>query len=539
MAMLSILSGDEAGRFVALSPDRETVIGRGGFCDIVISRSTVSREHARISFSGGQYYIEDLRSINGTFVDGRQVASQIRLHDGCRINISGTAFQFLVDGAVPRAAVVSCDAPPAIASVVAAPPVPDDVRLPLLLEINRQLGSSLDVDEILPKVLDNLFSMFPHAVKGEILLLQADGDLSPRALKHGRNADSALLTMKPVGGVLARRVMDTGMPILEVDASQDDASVFSEDLRHSTLCVPMVGPSRRALGVIHLEAEDPQREFTTADQEMVTGVAFSAARAIEYARAHHEELTLDRHRRQVEAATEIQQSMLPRHRPDVPGYCFADYYKSADDIGGDYYSYARLPDGRIGIAIADVCGHGLAAALRMVELCSEVRHALETSVTVKEVMSRLNQYFCTRATFVTFMLCVLDPVRHTLALMSAGHPLPLRRSGSTGAVELMPLPNGGLPLGIMEEENYHAMQFNMEPGDLILIYTDGITEAYDKQQDLFGEEKLIDCIQKAPGRANQVIDSLVRDLAEFRGDQPQSDDLCVVAFGRDVLSPDA
>lgn len=251
-------------------------------------------------------------------------------------------------------------------------------------------------------------------------------------------------------------------------------------------------------------------------------------------RAQLEMAAAARRQQQAEMAREVQMRMLPRFRPEVSGYTFWDYYQAAGNVGGDYFSYCQLPDQRIAISIADVCGKGIAAALAMAELCSEVRHALEKSPDASEAISRLNQQFCDREMFITFLLCVLDPRRHTLTVCNAGHMPPLRKLGASGEVESLSLTKGALPLGVHSDEVYESDIFAIQPGEQFVLFTDGITEAQGQTEELFGHDHLMAALRGPLGTAEHTVRGLIREVEVFRGPQPQSDDMCLLSFGRDV-----
>lgn len=261
---------------------------------------------------------------------------------------------------------------------------------------------------------------------------------------------------------------------------------------------------------------------------------------LQYAFARHR-LQLDQlaaeHRRQVaEVAQEVQLRMLPQVRPTVPGYDFWDYYQAAENIGGDHFGYMKLSENRIAISIADVCGKGVSAALTMAELGSEVRHCLEMSGDVNTAMNRLNRHFCERSRLITFSLCILDHDEHTLTIANAGHMPPLRRMASTNRVDSLSPASCRLPFGVQPEEDYPADVFTIQPGDLLLMYTDGITDEWDTQQSIFGKDKLIESLRRSPSTVENVVKSVIGDVEQFRRSLAQSDDMCVVCFARNDVT---
>ena len=544
MASLVVMGPPGLRARYVLPVARGLVIGRSGFCDIVLNKRSLSREHARVYELNGQHFITDLGSVNGTFVNGRPVHEPTPLKDGDRINLYDLPLTFcLHDDAVPASSGElattngeltttgnSLDSHP----VVEASSGRLKERLNSLLEIAHRLGSHLAVDEILPKVLDALFQAFPQAIKGEIVLLDESGALIPRASKHGRDGDSALLTAVSINVPLTKQVIESGQGLVE-HRGDDRGTSALEDRFSSTLIVPIVAPGRNVLGVIVIETDDPTEQFVDDDLQLVDGVAVMTAQAIGYARAHELILENERHKQQLEMARDIQVRMLPRTRPEVAGYAFGDYYRSARTVGGDWYTYRATTNGRLVIAVADASGKGLAAALKIVDFASELRHCLETIASLKLAMSRLNQFVCELDEgFITFCVAVLDPREHRLSIANAGHPAPLRRRAD-GSVEALGAERSGMPLGLDPHEQYHPFSIEVTPGDEIVLYTDGVNEALNRKNELFGTARLREVLAvPAPdveGRVQAIVDRVV----QFRNGRISSDDTCIVAVSRLVV----
>ncbi len=203
----------------------------------------------------------------------------------------------------------------------------------------------------------------------------------------------------------------------------------------------------------------------------------------------------ERFKRDLELARQVQLSFLPKSVPEVPGYEFYAHYKSAQEVGGDYYGFIPLPDGRLAMALGDVAGKGVPAALLMAKLSSETRYCLSTEPDAATAVSKLNDLLCEFAgeadRFVTLAMLVLDPLRHTITMVSAGHSSPLLYRPGVALEEVVSNDVTGLPLGIMEGYAYEACQRVLQPGDSLLIFTDGVTDMLDpnsKQFKLVGIE---------------------------------------------------
>ena len=426
MPELMVLASSVKGTRFVLSPTHDVIIGREDFCDVVLTKKTVSRKHARVFFNGGHYQIEDLGSTHGTFLNSRRITKATVLNDGDRFNVYDIPIAFCLSSESSLADTTSMilgltnefkltPLPPTDGRhVVIGSQTKLTGRLRQLLEITRRLGSSLLVDEIFPRVLDTLFDMFPQAVIGEIQLIEPDGRLNPVAMKHGRDDDSSIITRVPIGYDISRQVLSNGKPLLKTVEPKRHDSVLDNG-EAAVICVPMLGPSHAKLGTILLEADDDNRTFTDDDLELVTAVGILTGQAVEYAKAHKELLRMDQSRRQLETARQIQLRMLPRRKPNIPGYSFCEYYAPADSVGGDYYFWDSLPDGRVIMGVADACGKGMPAAMMIAQFATEVRHCLATAETLKIAMACLNSFVSSLDEgFITFCLCLLDERRATL-----------------------------------------------------------------------------------------------------------------------------
>ncbi len=541
MPGLVVLAPPAQGACYSLTQQRDAVIGREGFCDIVLMKRTVSRKHARVFFDGRQYQVEDLGSAHGTFLNGRRVSKATPLNDGDRINIFDVPIAFCTTEAPLADTSQFTLGMTQSVSMTSLPPTRTQTaalgysnRLHSLLEITRRLGSSLNVEELFPRVLDLLFDIFPQADVGEIQLVDATGTLTPVAMKHGRDDDSSIITRVPIGNELAKQVVISGQPLVKSVESGDEESVLDVE-GSNTLCVPIVGPSRAKLGTILLETDDDHRIFTDDDVELIGTIGILTGQAIEYAKAHTAVLRMDQTHRQLETARQIQIRMLPRQRPNLPGYFFESHYEAAESVGGDFYFWDSLPDGRVMIGIADACGKSLPAALLMAQFASEVRHCLASAETLKLAMHSLNQFVCgIDEGFITFCLCLIDANTNLLTVMNAGHPAPVLRHHDTGQVESLANSKSSFPLGISSKEKFHPMHTLLRPGDEIYLMTDGLIEAMAPDNSLYGFSRLVGQIGAVQPSMFARVAAIIADVADFRATRRSSDDLCLLGIAREV-----
>jgi serine phosphatase RsbU (regulator of sigma subunit) len=281
------------------------------------------------------------------------------------------------------------------------------------------------------------------------------------------------------------------------------------------------------LGAIQIDTVDKRNQFRQEDLDVLVSASSQAARAVELTQLHEELRDLD-------AATQIQQSFLPQERPQLKEFQFFDYYSPARHVGGDYYDYIPLPGNRLAVALGDVSGKGVPAALMMARLSAAVRFCLATTPSVAEAVRQLSATLTRRGTadrFVTFVVAILDLTKFSMTLVNAGHMTPLRRRAAGSIVETVGEPRVGLPLAV-NDEPYEETVIPIERGDTFILFTDGVTEARNPTGEFYGIDRLRTVVQNAPGDVMELGRDLLASVWEFAGDRPPSDDLTVVCFGR-------
>ncbi|MGV8040539.1 MAG: PP2C family protein-serine/threonine phosphatase [Thermoanaerobaculaceae bacterium] len=241
-------------------------------------------------------------------------------------------------------------------------------------------------------------------------------------------------------------------------------------------------------------------------------------------------------RDELEVARELQRELLPRAVPELPGYRFAHASRTANEVGGDYHDYIPLPDGRLALVIGDASGHGMASGLLMAITSAVLKLALELDPTLERVFGLVNRVLCRtgdRRAFMTLFVGILDPSTGALTYACAGHPFPLlRRAG--GALE--ELGQGGLPLGLRLERAVAASATVLEPGDTLVLYSDGLPEAANPRGEPLGFERLEYCLRPG-GDPPSVVARLLASLDTHAGTEPLRDDLSLVVVQRPATSP--
>jgi phosphoserine phosphatase RsbU/P len=230
----------------------------------------------------------------------------------------------------------------------------------------------------------------------------------------------------------------------------------------------------------------------------------------------------------------VQRGFLPSAAPRIPEYDFFEFYEPANQLGGDYYDYVELPGGRLAVVVADVSGKGISASLLMAKLSAETRYCLASEPSPAQAVGRLNRAFCQSGwedRFVTMVLAVLEPRRHEVTVVNAGHLPPLLRRGP-GMVEAGGEAESRPPPGVDQDVDYLQCVFPLAAGDSVVLYTDGITEAMNAHDELYGTQRLLTLLGSQLDGISPLGRRILDDVKRFVGARPQSDDMCLTCFGR-------
>jgi serine phosphatase RsbU (regulator of sigma subunit) len=512
---------------------------------------------------GPDYFVEDLQSRNGTFVNGIRVEGRQKLSEDDELKICDLVFSFHeVQEAEPTGEEESSRT---ISQTIDAVQMVDDerdatgstimsklevstgstslrltvnpeVKLKALLEIGRNLGRAMRMDEVLPQLLDNLFKIFIQADRGFIALLESSPKkLTTKAVKFRHEGSGDRIRMSRT---ILNTVMGTKEAILSADASTDSQFRMSESIVdfhiHSVMCAPLLDSDGEVLGIIQVDTTDPRRRFSRDDLDVLASVACQAAVVVENAQLHEKAIREELLEKELGLAHRVQLGLLPASPPQIHCYQFFQFYQPAHHLGGDYFDYIHLPGNRLVSALADVCGKGIAAALLVARLSAEVRHCLLSQSRPVDAMRRLNEVFCHdrwEGKFVTMLAAVLDPAEHEVCIVNAGHMAPILRHPS-GEIEEVGQSQGGLPLGIDGDSTYEQFTVRLAPGDSLIMYTDGVLDAENSQDQRYGTERLYPMLAKRAATAPELGHQVISDVRRFIGDHPQADDICLTCLRR-------
>lgn len=515
-------------RLVPVDKDTFTV-GRRAENDLTLQKPDVSRDHARIVREGDRYVLHDSQSRYGTFVNGARVEQhELRHGDAIRLGQSGGAEMVFL-----------CEDVPASSERTVTTAVADLHQVTLLLEGLRALGAGGVLDEVLALVLDSAIEM-SGAARGFIMLADPSGTLEfklararGRVTLPGRTFETS---RKIPEGVFASGETRVVQDLVDGDLTDAHTGTVAIGIRY-VFCVPLrlvryvdagVAPEeQRRIGVLYLDSRERGKLLSGAARSALEMLAAEAAVAIENARLYRETIEKARLEQEMKIAAKIQQALLP------PGNWTGDYFEAEGAtlpcraIGGDFFEYMALPSGEAGFAVADVAGKGAPAAL----LTAVVQGILASQTSVPggpaEVLTRTNRVLARRAIdsrFATLLYGVLAPDGR-LTYSNAGHnpPFVLGRTG------VRRLETGGTILGLFEKASFDEEIVQLEPGDLLVAFSDGLSEAMSATGEEFGDERILGCLNAhAALRPPELMERLLSHVREFCQGAVQSDDITLL-----------
>ena len=413
--------------------------------------------------------------------------------------------------------------------------VQDKLRhLSMLHTISGELTSTLDLDAVLTTCLQRVQEAFASAA-ASILLVEGT-DLVFRVASGARAAEAKRVRV-PFGRGIAGWVVEHRQGVIVNDV-QHDPRFYPEVDRHtgyltrSLMAAPLI-VNERAIGAV--EVSNKPDDYTAADLDLLGTIAGSAAIAIENARLYLVAVEKGRLEREMQVAREVQASLLPRTIPHISGWEFAARWQPQREVAGDYYDFIPAEDAsHLGLVIADVTDKGMPAALFMALTRSIVRASVVTASSPLDGIQRANRLVCADATggmFVTLFYGELNTTTGELAYVNAGHNAPLLYQA--GLAQLVKLIRTGMPLGVEYWSAYEQRSVQLQPGDFVVLYTDGVTDAVNAQEQEFGEERLRRVIlENRAAPAADMLAAVVRALEAFTGATAPFDDITLVVARR-------
>lgn len=555
---LTIRTPDGKARKVPLD-NKDLTLGRSASTDLCYPDDAgLSRQHLVIEMAGNRWQIRDLNSKNGTIVNGNPLTSAAHpLKPGDRISaghlviefgsatgsfktsrdstnsVSSGAVVFVDRGSEPISASTTVQASleglmgperidPSKTHVLTGSP-----QMRALIRAGRELASHRSLDEVFQVIMD--LAMEAVAAGRGVLMTLDDERLDVRAMR-GEGFQ--------ISSTVRDRVLKERASVMVRDMSLEEAfrerrSIVEQQIK-SMIAVPLQ-TSDRVIGLIYLDSPNMVRQFTREDLSLLTVMANVAAIRIEHARLNEIEQTEKLYANELAQAAQIQMGLLPSEAPSVAGYTLGGFNAACRTVGGDYYDFLEFPDGKLGAIVADVSGKGLAASLMMTSLQARCQILFDGGADLAQDVARLNSAVtrnCPAGKFITFFIGVLDPATGQLNYCNAGHNPPLIVRAD-GRVER--LGSGGIVLGILPMFPYEAESVTLGPGDIAVLYSDGVTENFAPDRDEeFGEDRLADVIA---ANRNQPIDAMIRQVRmavnTFTNNAPPPDDFTLVLIRRE------
>jgi phosphoserine phosphatase RsbU/P len=517
-------------------------LGRQSDNDLVLLDSRISRRHARIVKDDADYVLEDIGSRHGTFVNGDRIAASHRLKSGDQISLGVTDSYALVFG-VEEAVLPGLLEKFEKARVQSS--APQLHHLGLLLQMAQMLLRAPALEEVLTALVDSALQL-ADAERGLLFLKEGEGGLRLH-LARAKGGVHLGTEVSDYSHAVVERVAASGQEevIVEEEASGRAAletGIVSTGAR-GIVAVPLqklpmadsagetfVGGAPELLGLLYLDTRSHAAAVTGLDRQVLQTLAVEGATVMENARLFGLAREQERIQHEMFLARNIQQGLLPRQLP------LSDYFQvfavtqPTDAVGGDYYDVVQLPDGRCGFAVADISGKGLPASLMAASLQGAFGAVAAGSPALGDLFARVNDYLCERTPpemFATVLYGVLDQ-QGVFEFVNAGHipPLVVRAQGGVDRPDA-----SNYPLGLFPQVNFQVDCVQLQPGDLIVTISDGVTEARDAIGGLFGDARLRDVLDICAGQpAEEVCRRILASVREFVGAAPQSDDLTVTVI---------
>jgi serine phosphatase RsbU (regulator of sigma subunit) len=519
--------------------DGSLTFGRAADADVVVSDGSMSRNHARIIADGDAWIVEDLGARNGTFVNGDRIDGRRQIGEGDVIKMGATLVRVTTPGRESDRGLGSSDLASSIFRPVAemartelhgAESSRVAARLKAINDFHRAIAGAISLDALLELLLERLFAVL-HPEEGVILLRRADGDLETAASRRLPDATGDLVVSRR----LTIEVVEKGTAALVSDLAVDERfseahSMIGSGIR-SILAAP-ISDAEGCLGMVAIYSRAHVRRFGEEDLELLVSLASAAALRIRNVALAEDAAARRVQDRELALAHDIQMAMLPRRMPDRAEIEMAATLIPARAVGGDLYDFLLLDDA-LWFVIADAAGKGVSAALFMAVTRTLFRAVAHSEATAASVVARMNAELARdneRQFFVTALVGRIDLRSGKLSYTNAGHSPPLKMTVA-GHIEPLAVVDSGIALGVLEDATYEEGDVALDPGDVLLLFTDGVTEAINGAGELFSDDRLRAALRStAKLPIDDVVARVVADVNGFASGVPQEDDITVLAL---------
>ena len=542
-AYIEIAFSDRASQVVSIH-ELPFFIGRGAESGnhLSLDDMRISRKCAVITVGVSGFFIEDRGQRDGIFVNGRPTMGRT-LVDGDRIRLGGDdacqlVFRLHSDASLQQ------EGETKLRSLLDSwgGDSADELRgLKLLLEASSMLHSQLPLESVLGAMLDHAIAI-THADRGMLLEPDASGVMQVKVARGRDGENLALESMNPSRSVL-KSAIELGSAVINEDLNLADMnlqgaqSVVMQLLR-SSVVIPLFGASRglagssseaarrQLLGAVYLDSRRAST-FSALDRQILDALGAQAASILDNSRLIARERERQRLEQELNIAREIQQALAPQGMLDFPHLAVTGTHRPCYEVGGDYFDVCPLADGRVAILIADVAGKGLGAAL-LTTMLQGALSGMTLGVDPVQVFNHLNRFLCDRAAvhrYATMFFGLLSP-DGTLEFVRAGHPSPyLLRNGQVSELYT----GGSFPVGLISVANFDSDRIQLEPEDTLVLFTDGVTEAEDRENNPFGEERLMEAIRSHQNSSlSDLMQGVFGAVGKFTEGANQFDDITLL-----------
>ncbi|MFM7592302.1 MAG: SpoIIE family protein phosphatase, partial [Isosphaeraceae bacterium] len=547
------------------------MVGRHPECFIALNFNEITRNHMAILPGKNGYSVVDNDSTNGTVIirqtdDGEKriqllpnspyllqncdvievgKKEKIRFHDG-PVEVLPAPVQ-IIENASPEMTLGSVSG--SVSGMTNS--VPQET-IEGILQISRTLATKFKEEEIGPVVTDQLIRIFPRGrryfiyatVPGTNRLRMLSWKINPNRRRSILNVNED--DIPRYSRTIYRMVIEERTPAILTES--DPANHISESMLdmeiRSVMVAQVITPDGEVKGMIQVDT-DKQSQFKREDLEILQVIAQQVGASMQMADLHRQAVDQARLKSDLESASEILKLFLPEALPKIPGFEFFVDYKPREDVGGDFYDFMRLDGNRLAICVCDVVGKGLPAALIMARLSSELRHVVRADCDPGKAFKQLddiltpflNPAFSFESRFISMMMMILDLKTLKLSMVSAGHP-PILLKRAEGRIETPDSNLSGHLMGLdfgdpkFKEDNYFEVgEVQLEPGDTIVSYSDGVTDARNKNNEFFGQNNLTEVVEKTAGGPLKIGSSIKETIRKYSEGTTQFDDITLVCFG--------
>ena len=547
-AQLKIIDRFGVTRFLPLVKTVFT-IGRKAENDLQLLSDTVSRQHAEILFENDTFYLIDVGSKRGSYVNDQRIERCALQHQD-RIRIGGDEDQQIVflDESVERAAAIFDSSPSLTISSIAKDRITSAneelQKLARFIEVNQAFKFSLTPDDVLCLIVDAAIEI-TQAERGFLMLRNQAGDLEFKVARD-RNRNWLVGNEFTMSRSVVEESFKQNRSVI-INDSKESAAIFAResvrslDLR-SIACIPLrrfqmsenmdatTMLKRDVIGVLYVDSHVIGGTLSQTSLRLLESLAFEATKSLENVRLMHEESEKKQIEQELGMARQVQVALSPTSFKQPDHFEVAAHNIPSRYVGGDFYDLISLNENRYAFALGDVSGKGVAAALLAAMAQGALQATFAAGLPLTDAITGLNKALVQRSAsnrFITLFCAVLDPDGH-FTYINAGHNLPIlaRASGETET-----LTTKSVLLGAFDFVEYKPKQTRLNPGDVVVIYTDGVTEAVNAANEMFGDERLERLVKESVNLgANQIKQRILDEVLSFTGDLPQGDDITLIVI---------